>query len=238
MINPPLDENDLKICGIAPVLLPTVMEMVGTLIGFSGVTLLVVGSAQSSEQSGETTVAHSPATIPGDLAALMAAVLYVFYLDIGSKLRSYLPLFMFICPVTAVAAVHTCLFSLLAEPQVHFLGPVDAFSVFGWLADAHILALNLGSSLVAGIMGHSMMVFALVHVSPLIVGVFGLLQPLLSTTTGWLVGVAKAPGVWTLTAAPILLLGALLTIIGSRNSGFGDLLKRQASRCEILKCCS
>eukprot|EP00898_Chlorokybus_atmophyticus_P007817 jgi/Chlat1/8036/Chrsp71S07511 len=68
-------------------------ELAGILLGASGTVLLATSAKGEAEVS-----------ILGDAAALAAAAAFVGYISIGQRLRTWMPLFLYALPVTAVAA--------------------------------------------------------------------------------------------------------------------------------------
>eukprot|EP01127_Copromyxa_protea_P023954 TRINITY_DN9223_c0_g1_i2.p1 TRINITY_DN9223_c0_g1~~TRINITY_DN9223_c0_g1_i2.p1 ORF type:complete len:272 (+),score=47.76 TRINITY_DN9223_c0_g1_i2:215-1030(+) len=94
---------------------PTLLEGVGTLLGFSGAALLVLKS--SSEQQMETEI---PVSVEGDFAAFLGALMFVLLLDSGSSLRQWMPLFIYTFPVTFVASVFLGVASLVMEGTTFF----------------------------------------------------------------------------------------------------------------------
>lgn len=193
---------------------PTLLETVGTAVGFFGVTILILNS---SGAGGESNVQSS---IKGDFAALLGAATIVLYLSAGSYLRRWMPLFMYAFPITLSAAILVIFMSLYFEADLNAsIWGITPVSAFGFLRNWNIFGLSFGAALVSGIVGHTGANFALHHLPPLVISVSILWEPLVGSFMGWIVGVQDNPGVVTLLVAPLLLLGALLVILGDRKAG-------------------
>ncbi|OQS02697.1 hypothetical protein THRCLA_21358 [Thraustotheca clavata] len=197
-------------CPLKP-LPPTVLEAIGSIVGFFGVVVLLVAGSNSSDEGHDVTLA-------GNAAALLGAAAVLLYLEGGSTCRAWMPLFTYAFPVTFVAAISAGIASLAFEKGTSFggLGPA---ALFGFLGDWHRFGLAFGSAAVSGIAGHTFANLAVKHVSPLLISVAILWEPVLGSVIGWLVNVQGAPGTSAIAATPLLMVGALLVILGSRNSG-------------------
>ncbi|KAF0692751.1 Aste57867_16210 [Aphanomyces stellatus] len=190
---------------------PTWMEAVGAVLAFAGVLVLVV-ITPPSDVSTHTT----PPTVAGNLAALLGAAAVIVYLEGGAACRKWMPLFVYALPVTATAAIGLAVASLATESSttVTGLGPAALFGFFG---DGRRFGLAFGAALVSGIAGHTLANLAVKYVSPLVVGVAVLWEPLLGSVVGFFVGVQGPPDAMALVATPLLLGGALLVTLGGRD---------------------
>ena len=203
---------------------PTLLEAAGSVLSFSAAALLIVSAGAGLDADAEVTVA-------GDLMAFLGAAAIIVYLEVGGALRKWMPLFHYAFPVTAASAVVAGLLSFAAEPSVTLVG-TGAASLFGFLGDPSRFGLSFGAALFSGMLGHTMANLSLAHLSPLLVAVSGLWEPLLGSVLGFLVGVQSVPGPLTLVAGPLLIAGCLLTTLGARDSGFdaGALARRLFAR--------
>jgi drug/metabolite transporter (DMT)-like permease len=209
-------------------LAPTRLEIAGTILGFIGACVLILsaegeaGLADDSSISGggeNSSSIESRVTVAGDLVAVVGALAMAIYLGVGGSLRKWLPLFLYTFPVTAMSALVSGLISLALEDGVTFGGLGEA-ALFGFLGDGKRLGIVLAAAFCSGILGHTLANFSLQHINPLVVSVAGLWEPLLGSVLGWLAGVQSVPGVATLVAGPVLILGAVATTLGARDSGF------------------
>ena len=197
----------------APPLPPTLREGAGAVAGFAGVALLLAGA--ESPQGGEVAV-----SLAGDAAAVLGAAAIIPYLEGGASLRAWMPLFVYALPVTLSAAGWLCLASLALEGALGTtLAGTGPASLLGFLGSPRRAGLSLGAALVSGILGHTLANLALKHLSPLLIGVSCLWEPVLGSILGYLVGVQGQPSAMTAVAAPLILLGGALVTLGARPAG-------------------
>ena len=138
---------------------PSTIQAVALALAAAGCALLMWGSAELS-------AAH----LRGDLLAALAGLLYTFYLILVERTRGRLqPLpLLFLASLFGAAML---LPAALASGET--IIPVD------WTA---LFALALCSQVV----GQGLLVYALGHVPPLVVGIAMLTQPALSALLGWI----------------------------------------------------
>jgi drug/metabolite transporter (DMT)-like permease len=114
----------------------------------------------------------STATLVGDLFCLLAGVFYVFYLVPAQNARASMGQFSVLALVCASAAPMLLVIALaLGEPVLP--------GAKGWLP---VVALAMSSQVI----GQGLLVYALKHFSPLVVGMALLTQPALAALVGWL----------------------------------------------------
>lgn len=114
----------------------------------------------------------STGSVIGDLLCLLAGVFYVFYLIPAQRARETLGQWSVLALVCASAAPPLLVFALiLGEPVM----PGAA----GWTP---VIALAVSSQIV----GQGLLVYALKHFSPLVVGMALLTQPAIAAAVGWL----------------------------------------------------
>lgn len=138
---------------------PSLLQGTALALAALGCGLLMWGSAELSA-----------ANLRGDLLAVLAGLLYTFYLILVERTRGELqPL-----PLLFLASLFGAIMLLpLSAAMGERIIPADWTGVF---------ALAICSQLV----GQGMLVYALGHVPPLIVGVALLTQPALSALLGWI----------------------------------------------------
>lgn len=200
---------------------PTTGEALGAALGFSGVALLLGAGAERATEAG--------VTLGGDAAALLGAAAIIPYLQGGAELRAWMPLFVYALPVTACAAAWLAAASLLSERGAA-VGGVAPGALLGFLGDPRRGALALGAAVVSGILGHTLMNYALRHLSPLLISVVCLWEPVLGSVLGWWVGVQGPPSALTLLAALMLLGGGLCVTLGARGAEVPPCCARMAPR--------
>ncbi len=149
---------------------PSAMQAAALALAALGCGLLMWGSAELSA-----------ANLRGDLLAMRAGLLYTFYLILVERTRGELqPL-----PLLFLAS----LFGAIALLPVS-LGLGERIIPVDWTG---LVALAVCSQLI----GQGLLVYALGHVPPLVVGVAMLTQPALSAFLGWLYyGEAFTPRDW------------------------------------------
>lgn len=193
---------------------PTVLEASGTLIGFAACAALVTVASD-----GGAGAAHA-SSAAGDFAGFLAGAVFVLYLDVGSSLRAWMPLFMYGAPVTGGAGAMLTLAALAGEECVA-VGGLGACSVLGWLGGGAPLLYTALASLCAGVLGHTFINLSLQHVSPLVVSVACLSEPFSGSLLGWAVGVASVPSPLTGVAGVVLVGGAAMVTLGGRPAAGG-----------------
>lgn len=194
---------------------PTLLEALGTMIGFSAIVVLAV---ESGKQSGSNSK-EPQVTLAGNLSALLGAAAMGVYLGVGSRMRQWMPLWLYAFPVTFVSAIASAVFAFILEPGVRFQG-LEETSLFGWMGSHFRGFVTFGAAFGSGICGHTLANMSLEHIDPLVVSVVLLLEPVVGSFFGYLAGVQTEPGLLTLLSGMVLILGAFLTTIGGRNNAF------------------
>jgi len=114
----------------------------------------------------------STATLVGDLFCLMAGLFYVFYLLPAQAARATMGQWSVLALVCASAAPVLLVIALLrGEPVLP--GPA------GWLPVA-------GLAISSQVLGQGLLVYALKHFSPLVIGMALLTQPAIAAAVGWI----------------------------------------------------
>jgi drug/metabolite transporter (DMT)-like permease len=132
-----------------------------------GVALLLaaIGAAMLIGRSFEL----SPQYFTGDLLALLAGLFYTFYLIAVDRARRVMAPWPVLAISTAAGALPLLVFSLAIGEKIM---PGD------WTP---IILLSLGSQLI----GQGLLVYAMGHLSPVVVGLCFLTQPVASAAIGW-----------------------------------------------------
>lgn len=137
---------------------PSPVQAVALLLAAAGCAALMAGSADLS-----------PRHLRGDLLALLAGLFYAFYLILIERARGTLKPLPLLLLASLFGAVMLLPFSLLLGERIF---PAD------WTP---LLALAIGSQVI----GQGLLVYALGHVPPLVVGLALLTQPAISAFIGW-----------------------------------------------------
>ena len=174
-------------------------KIIGAIVGFSGASITLIGVSSEVD-----------ATLMGDIAAIFGAFAIIGYLLAGRKLRQWMPLFVYIFPVTLIAAIELALLSLISEGSNFSMENMDS-SIFGWLSLAW-LPYVLYLALFPGLVGHAGMSWVLKWFPPIIVSVAYLFEPIIGSVIGWLLGTAEVPSIWTWVGGSVLIAGMVLII--------------------------
>ena len=182
----------------------------GVIIGFTGaaITLLDVGDG------GQVSLA-------GDAAAFVGAVTVVGYLLAGRHLRSVreIPIFVYALPVTLGAGVWLAVCSFALEgTSVTSIGPEAAF--LGW-TDLSWVAWVAYLSLGPGLCGHTGINTILRWISPIIVSITLLFEPVLGGIIGWMWTGDAVLGVFTAVGGALMIVGAIMITL-EENTEHGD----------------
>ena len=182
----------------------TRMQSVGALVGFVGAAVVVGGGGEEAGVS-----------LYGDFLAFLGAVTVVGYLVIGRMVRGWMPLFLYAFPVTAVSAVLLTGWAIYAEGLTFDLAEMTG--AFGWVSAAwvgYVAYLALGP----GLAGHTGINAVLRWIPPLTISMILIMEPVIGSVIGWVVGVDNVPGVWTLVGGLLMVAGlALVTLDGESN---------------------
>jgi drug/metabolite transporter (DMT)-like permease len=159
-------------------------------LALAGTLLLVGRSAQLS-----------PVHLAGDLLCLGAALLYTAYLVVIERLRDSVPVF----PLLALATF----FGALALLPAALALSVDHFWPHDWTP---LVLLALGSQVI----GQGLVVFAIGHLRPLVVGLALLVQPVVGAIIG-AVHFGEVPGVAELAGAALVVVALVLVRLPDRQ---------------------
>ena len=202
--------HPLVVVGIMPIIGSQVRKghVLGASIGFLGAAIALL------EVDGNNEV-----TLIGDAAAFFGAVTVVGYLMIGRHLRSErsTPVFIYAFPVTLIAGLFLTVGSITIE-GTEFYSSVPEASAIGWV-DLLWLPWVAYLSLGPGLCGHTVINTVLRWISPLVVSVALLFEPVIGGAIGWMITGEAYLGTWTIIGGPLMLFGAILVTL---EEGKGD----------------
>jgi drug/metabolite transporter (DMT)-like permease len=162
--------------------LPTRTQGLALLLAAIGAALLMGRSYELSSRN-----------LAGDALCLFAGILYTAYFILMARARAVLAPLPTLALSSLASIVPLLLFSLAIGERVwpHHWGPL------------------LGIALTSQVVGQGMMIYALGKLSPLVVGIALLTQPIIAGTVGWLVygetlGAADLTGAVLVAAALVL----------------------------------
>jgi drug/metabolite transporter (DMT)-like permease len=179
-------------------------QIFGASIGFVGGGITLLGISVETE-----------VTLIGDFAAVVGACAVVGYFLAGRKLRQWMPLFVYILPVTMIAAISLAVMSLMLEGSTFSMEDVN-LSLFGWMSSAWIFYV-LYLAAFPGIVGHAGISAVLRWFPPIIVSVAYLFEPLIGSFIGWVLGTTDIPSIWTWVGAIVLMVGTVMVIKGDEE---------------------
>jgi drug/metabolite transporter (DMT)-like permease len=168
---------------------PSWGETIGSIVGFIGMGITVLDVSSDKE-----------ATFLGDFVAFLGAVMWVGHLVSGRVLKE-MPLFIYLFPVTLLCTLYLILGSIVFEGASFVIAPTGIFGYFTWPTFGYILYLGLGP----GLAGHAAINLCLKYVNPLVISVFLLMEPIIGSALGVVIGVSGYPGIWTWIGTPIVL---------------------------------
>ncbi|HJO41957.1 MAG TPA: DMT family transporter [Candidatus Thalassarchaeaceae archaeon] len=186
----------------------TSRQTVGAVTGFIGASVVILGGG------GEAGV-----TIYGDTLAFIGAVTVVGYLVIGRMVRGWMPLFLYAFPVTLVAAITLTIWATMSEGASFNFDSMNG--AFGWTSAAwmaYIGYLALGP----GLAGHTGINAVLRWIPPLIISMFLVMEPVVGSIIGWLLGVDVIPSTWTILGGILMISGLALVTFESDSSEYSS----------------
>lgn len=113
----------------------------------------------------------SPQNLIGDLLCLLAGALYTVYFILMTRARQAMTPLSALALCSVVGALPLLLFAMAMGEQV-------------WPGNWGVL---IGLALASQVFGQGLMIYALGHLSPLVVGIALLSQPVVAGTVGWIV---------------------------------------------------
>lgn len=134
-------------------------------------------------------------SVAGDAASLAAAFAMIGYLLVGRRLRNWMPIFVYACPVTGSAALLLSLAALATDG--HAVIGADGRGVLGWIASGAYAPYVVYLALGPGLAGHTGLNTCLRYMTPLMIGLATTLEPAVGPFIGWLLGVLQPPGIFT-----------------------------------------
>ena len=181
----------------------TRIQSIGALVGFVGAAVVVGGGASETGVS-----------LYGDFLAFLGAVTVVGYLAIGRMVRGWMPLFLYAFPVTLVSAIALTAWAILSEGLTFNLD--DMTGAFGWISVTWILYVGY-LALGPGLLGHTGINAVLRWIPPLTISMMLIMEPVIGSIIGWIVGVDSIPQIWTLIGGLLMVSGLALVTFDSES---------------------
>ncbi|MCH2428708.1 MAG: DMT family transporter [Candidatus Thalassarchaeum sp.] len=185
-------------------------HVMGVLIGFVGaaVTLLEIGG-------------EGPVTPEGDAAAFLGAATVVGYLLAGRHLRSErgMPIFVYAFPVTLGAGIWLSISSFALESTALSSIPPES-SLMGW-TDLFWLPWVAYLSFGPGLCGHTGINTVLRWISPIIVSIVLLMEPVIGGLIGWILTDESFIGPFTIVGGSLMIAGAIMVTLEENEEHHG-----------------
>lgn len=144
----------------------------------------------------------SPQNMVGDLLCLLAGALYTVYFILMTRAREAMTPLSALALSSAVGALPLLLFALAMGEQI-------------W---PHNWGVLVGLALASQVFGQGLLIYALGHLSPLVVGIALLSQPVIAGTIGWVV-YGERLGVLDFIGAVLVAIALVLVRRGSAPPG-------------------
>ena len=203
-----VNTHPLVVVALMPLVGGTITRghLAGVSLGFVGatITLLEVGG------KGE-------ASLIGDAAAFLGAVTVVGYLLVGRRLRSErgMPIFVYAFPVTLFAGLWLSTGSIILEgSSLSSVNPEN--SIIGWSSTAWI-AWVAYLSLGPGLCGHTGINTVLRWISPIVVSISMLFEPVLGAAIAWIWTREAEMGPYTILGGALMIAGAILVTLNENE---------------------
>lgn len=189
-----------------PILL---MEGVGAAIGLIGG---VICTFDRDAMSGMTS---NP--VAGDMIAFFGSICGVGYLTLAKKLRRKMDLFIFTTLLMGIASVCLLIYIFLAIPSATF--DRDPFTgAFGWLdLRPTRFPLELYLVYICSFIGTMGFIAVMKYFDLIVVAVVMLLEPIVASVLGVLLGVSPLPGFYTYLGGAAILLGTFLVVLSENH---------------------
>ena len=178
----------------------------GVALGFGGATISLMDLGDGGQVS-----------LVGDFAAFVGAVTVVGYILVGRQLRSKrgMPIFIYAFPVTLAAGIWLSFATVLFEgTSISSVEPSG--SLFGWSDPIWIVWIAY-LSLGPGLCGHTGVNTVLRWISPIVVSIAMLMEPVLGAIIGWLWTDEVVLGLPTMLGGLMMMAGAITVTLQERG---------------------
>ena len=178
----------------------------GVALGFGGATISLMDLGDGGQVS-----------LVGDFAAFVGAVTVVGYILVGRQLRSKrgMPIFIYAFPVTLAAGIWLSFATVLLE-GTSFSSVEPSDSLFGWSDPIWIVWIGY-LSLGPGLCGHTGVNTVLRWISPIVVSIAMLMEPVFGAIIGWLWTDEVVIGLPTVIGGLMMMAGAITVTLQERG---------------------
>lgn len=150
-------------------------------------------------------VSLNPTALIGDLLALLGAMLAAAYMTVGQRVRKNIPTSVYTTLVYAAAAVVLLVFVLASD------SPLTGYAARDWI-------LILGLTVIAQLLGHTLMNMALRSLSATTISLAILLEMPGAVLIAWFWPGQQPP--WQIFPAVVLIMTGLVIVISSTRAGY------------------
>ena len=123
-------------------------------------------------------------------------------------------LFLYAFPVTLISAIVLTLWAIIVEDLTFNLDEMSG--AFGWLSVTWILYV-VYLALGPGLLGHTGINAVLRWIPPLTISMILIMEPVIGSIIGWVVGVDSIPQLWTIIGGSLMISGLALVTFGSES---------------------
>ena len=204
-----------------PLVVVAIMPFLGEVVRrghIKGVALGFGGAAVSLMDLGD----GGQVSLAGDFAAFVGAVSVVGYILVGRHLRSKrgMPIFIYAFPVTLAAGIWLSLATSFFEDST--LSSIEpSASLFGW-SDPIWITWVAYLSMGPGLCGHTGVNTVLRWISPIVVSIALLMEPVLGAIIGWLWADEVVIGVPTILGGIMMMAGAITVTLQEKRQNHDE----------------
>nr|CCA17551.1 Drug/Metabolite Transporter (DMT) Superfamily putat [Albugo laibachii Nc14] len=186
--------------------LPKLLELIGAALGFAGIIITTLDHGQGIDPGRESSVS-------GDLVAIAGACAAVVYLMSASKTRGSMDIgiFIFLLVTTGWLLLVPVLALLANTTEMYQSVSIwdSREGLFGWV---HHLSIEFYIVIIGSFAGTMGFILSMKYFDPLAISVTMLLQPIVATSIGIVMGLTDVPGLFTLVGGSIMIIGCGLVI--------------------------
>ncbi|CEG43778.1 drug metabolite transporter superfamily [Plasmopara halstedii] len=157
------------------------------------------------------------ATVIGDLVALSGAAGGALYFSLAKKVRPHMHVLVFLCGLTATSATTLLCYMLISGQKLSL--SMDPYNgVFGWLTPSvNRLLVVLYLVLVCDCIGTMGYIGVMKYFDPIVISIVCLMEPIVATAQGIVMGVDTMPGRLTFIGASLVIGGTCLVLQSQRR---------------------
>lgn len=192
--------------------IPKLLEFIGAILGFAGIIITTFDHGQGTDPGRE-------ASVLGDLVAIAGACAAVVYLMTAARTRDSMDIgiFLFLL-VTGGWLLLVPILVLLANTTEMYqsISIWDSTQgLFGWV---HHLSVEFYIVIIGSFAGTMGFILSMKYFDPLVISVTMLLQPIVATSIGIVMGLTDVPGLLTLLGGSIMIIGCGLVIKAAHST--------------------